>query len=68
MPNVGKSTMYNTLTKCSIPAENYPFCTVMPLLPLCLSMRPSNLPNASLATRERARPPTWAARPRLPSP
>ena len=30
MPNVGKSTMYNTLTKCSIPAENYPFCTIEP--------------------------------------
>lgn len=30
MPNVGKSTLYNTLTKCSIPAENYPFCTIEP--------------------------------------
>merc|ERR1712100_366768 len=27
LPNVGKSTLYNTLTKCSIPAENFPFCT-----------------------------------------
>lgn len=30
MPNVGKSTLYNTLTKCSIPAENFPFCTIDP--------------------------------------
>lgn len=30
MPNVGKSTLYNTLTKCSIPAENFPFCTIEP--------------------------------------
>uniref|UniRef100_A0A6U4L6P2 Obg-like ATPase 1 n=1 Tax=Hemiselmis andersenii TaxID=464988 RepID=A0A6U4L6P2_HEMAN len=30
MPNVGKSTLYNALTKCSIPAENFPFCTIEP--------------------------------------
>ncbi|KAK1375576.1 hypothetical protein POM88_031769 [Heracleum sosnowskyi] len=30
MPNVGKSTLFNTLTKLSIPAENYPFCTIEP--------------------------------------
>lgn len=30
MPNVGKSTLYNCLTKCSIPAENFPFCTIDP--------------------------------------
>lgn len=30
MPNVGKSTLYNSLTKCSIPAENFPFCTIDP--------------------------------------
>ncbi|KAJ0473221.1 putative GTP binding domain, Beta-grasp domain superfamily [Helianthus annuus] len=28
--NVGKSTLFNTLTKLSIPAENFPFCTVEP--------------------------------------
>lgn len=27
LPNVGKSTLYNALTKLSVPAENYPFCT-----------------------------------------
>lgn len=30
LPNVGKSTLYNTLTKCAIPAENFPFCTIEP--------------------------------------
>lgn len=30
MPNVGKSTLFNTLTKMSIPAENFPFCTIEP--------------------------------------
>ncbi len=30
LPNVGKSTLFNALTKQSIPAENYPFCTIDP--------------------------------------
>lgn len=30
LPNVGKSTLFNTLTKNNIPAENYPFCTKDP--------------------------------------
>ena len=30
LPNVGKSTLFNVLTKSSIPAENYPFCTIDP--------------------------------------
>lgn len=30
MPNVGKSTLFNLLTKCSVPAENFPFCTIDP--------------------------------------
>ena len=32
LPNVGKSTLFNALTKSSIPAANYPFCTVDPHL------------------------------------
>lgn len=27
---MGKSTLFNTLTKLSIPAENFPFCTIEP--------------------------------------
>ena len=30
LPNVGKSTIFNALTKSEIPAENYPFCTIGP--------------------------------------
>ena len=30
LPNVGKSTIFNALTKSAIPAENYPFCTIDP--------------------------------------
>lgn len=30
LPNVGKSTLFNALTKQSVPAENYPFCTIDP--------------------------------------
>lgn len=30
LPNVGKSTLFNALTKKSAPAENYPFCTIDP--------------------------------------
>jgi ribosome-binding ATPase YchF (GTP1/OBG family) len=30
LPNVGKSTLFNVLTKNSVPAENYPFCTIDP--------------------------------------
>lgn len=30
LPNVGKSTLFNALTKKSVPAENFPFCTIDP--------------------------------------
>ncbi len=32
LPNVGKSTLFNALTKAGIAAENYPFCTIEPNL------------------------------------
>ncbi|MBM3183916.1 MAG: redox-regulated ATPase YchF, partial [Chlamydiae bacterium] len=32
LPNVGKSTLFNALTRKQIPAENYPFCTIDPNL------------------------------------
>ena len=30
LPNVGKSTLFNALTKSKVPAQNYPFCTIEP--------------------------------------
>ena len=30
LPNVGKSTLFNALTKAGVAAENYPFCTIDP--------------------------------------
>ncbi len=30
LPNVGKSTLFNALTKNDVPSENYPFCTIDP--------------------------------------
>ena len=30
LPNVGKSTVFNALTKSAVPADNYPFCTIDP--------------------------------------
>ncbi len=30
LPNVGKSTVFNALTKMQVPAANYPFCTIEP--------------------------------------
>ena len=30
LPNVGKSTLFNALTKAAIAADNYPFCTIDP--------------------------------------
>jgi GTP-binding protein YchF len=32
LPNVGKSTLFNALTNSTVPAENYPFCTINPHL------------------------------------
>lgn len=32
LPNIGKSTLFNALTKSQVPAENYPFCTIDPHL------------------------------------
>lgn len=42
LPNVGKSTLFNALTNSSIPAENYPFCTVDPNLAI------TNVPDTRL--------------------
>jgi len=43
LPNVGKSTLFNALTKAGIAAENYPFCTIEPNIGIV------ELPDARLA-------------------
>ena len=42
LPNVGKSTIFNAMTASSVPAENYPFCTIDPHLGIV------NLPDSRL--------------------
>ncbi|KAL0485496.1 Obg-like ATPase [Acrasis kona] len=36
LPNVGKSTFFNVITKSAIPAENFPFCTIDPNTARCI--------------------------------
>lgn len=46
VPNVGKSTFFNVLTKSAAPAENFPFCTIDPNENKYLNFR-FNIPNLS---------------------
>jgi ribosome-binding ATPase len=57
LPNVGKSTLFNALTKAGISAENYPFCTIEPnigivevpdgrIIKLCEIVNPQKVQNA----------------------
>ncbi len=46
LPNVGKSTLFNALTKNAVPAENYPFCTIDPSVGIVA------VPDSRLATLE----------------
>ena len=58
-PNVGKSTLFNALTKAGIAAENFPFCTIEPntgVVPDGTFMM--NIPAPANAARLWARPST----------
>ena len=35
LPNVGKSTLFNSLTKAGAESANYPFCTIDPIRHIC---------------------------------
>ena len=57
LPNVGKSTLFNTITKSTIPAENFPFCTIEPNLGI-VNVPDKRLANINLITQSKNVVPT----------
>ncbi len=58
LPNVGKSTLFNALTKAGIDSENYPFCTIEPNIGI-VPVNDSRLQNlANIAKPEKILPTT----------
>lgn len=58
LPNVGKSTLFNALTKAGIAAENYPFCTIEPNVGIVEVPDPRLAALAAIAKPERVIPAT----------
>lgn len=58
LPNVGKSTLFNALTKAAIAAENYPFCTIEPNVGVVPVPDPRLAVLASIVKPERVLPTT----------
>ena len=58
LPNVGKSTLFNALTKAGIAAENYPFCTIEPNTGIVELPDPRLGQLASIVSPERIMPAT----------
>jgi len=58
LPNVGKSTLFNALTRAAVPAENYPFCTIDPNVGIVEVPDPRLAPLAAIARPERIVPAT----------
>ena len=58
LPNVGKSTLFNALTKAGIAAENYPFCTIEPNVGIVEVPDPRLAPLAAIVKPERVMPAT----------
>ncbi|MEN9628826.1 MAG: GTP-binding protein YchF [Pseudomonadota bacterium] len=56
LPNVGKSTLFNALTKAGIAAENYPFCTIEPNVGIVELPDPRLAKLADIVTPERVVP------------
>ena len=56
LPNVGKSTLFNALTRAAVAASNYPFCTVDPNLGVVPVPDPRLAPLAEIAKPERIVP------------
>ncbi len=58
LPNVGKSTLFNALTKAGIAAENYPFCTIEPNVGIVPVPDPRMDALAAIVSPERCLPTT----------
>ncbi len=58
LPNVGKSTLFNCLTKAAVSAENYPFCTIEPNVGIVPIPDPRQDKIAALVKPERIIPTT----------
>jgi len=56
LPNVGKSTLFNALTRATVAASNYPFCTVDPNVGVVPVPDPRLAPLAEIAKPERVVP------------
>lgn len=56
LPNVGKSTLFNALTKAGIAAENYPFCTIEPNVGVVEVPDPRLAPLSDIVKPERVLP------------
>lgn len=58
LPNVGKSTLFNALTRAGIQAENYPFCTIEPNVGVVAVPDPRQEKLADIVSPERVVPTT----------
>ena len=56
LPNVGKSTLFNALTKSGIEAENYPFCTIEPIIGIVEVPDPRLAALAEIVSPQRIQP------------
>lgn len=56
LPNVGKSTLFNAITKAGIAAENYPFCTIEPNVGIVEVPDPRMQPIVDLVNPENVQP------------
>ena len=60
LPNVGKSTLFNALTKAGIEAANYPFCTIEPNTGVVPMPDPRLDTLAEIVKPERVLPTPWS--------
>ncbi len=61
LPNVGKSTLFNALTKAGIDSANYPFCTIDPNVGI-VPVNDARLEQlANIVSPEKSCPPQWSS-------